>query len=547
MILYYLINSYARGDMMKNILIGLLLMTQVIAEDLPLQLAEEGRLNLVVPAAAGALQKVEVSSGRVFQEKESKALTTDIHFPVGWWRWTDLIVGFTPASDGLVELRLTGPWGKNDDGQLLRMELLWDEVKVAGLVNGSFSKKEADGPLGWQSPWRPYPSAEKWPLMGRELGASWHGRPLVQSFQVKKGRRVRIQLKVRAAPPPDFIEPQRLIGETEAHRANVRLKRGVNLGNCWEAPPGSWGIHYDVGDIDRIAAAGFDHIRVPVGWHFYINQGRISAEFLKQLEPVLERALEKGMVVLLDWHGFKDLVKDPVANRKRFIDGWQTVSRHFKGWPPKLFFELLNEPHGNLKGEFLNQLYAETIEGIRKHHPKRILVVDPGKWSSVRGLGLLRLPPNDERIIVSFHCYDPFEFTHQGASWVGLEALRNVVFPGPPDEPLVVPKGLEGRRQWIEKYNRLGREVNPSSVKTVIEKFDLALAWSKEFGRPLHLGEFGVYQTADTASRQRYARSIREAAEVRGIPWCWWEWKAGFGCWDGEKNMPLLIRELTGK
>ena len=111
---------------------------------------------------------------------------------------------------------------------------------------------------------------------------------------------------------------------------------------------------------------------------------------------------------------------------------------------------------------------------------------------------------------------DPFRFTHQGAEWVGLGDVKDITFDG-----------------------KL-----PSVVK---RRLDDAQAWSKHFGRPVHLGEFGAYRTADDNSRGRYAKAIAEAAEERRIPWCWWEWKAGFGCWDSENDEPFLIQELMGE
>ena len=64
----------------------------------------------------------------------------------------------------------------------------------------------------------------------------------------------------------------------------------------------------------------------------------------------------------------------------------------------------------------------------------------------------------------------------------------------------------------------------------------MARDWSTHFGRPVHLGEFGSHQIADTASRERYLRDVRFLAEQRGIPWTLWEWKAGFGYWDPKQQ-----------
>jgi hypothetical protein len=113
-----------------------------------------------------------------------------------------------------------------------------------------------------------------------------------------------------------------------------------------------------------------------------------------------------------------------------------------------------------------------------------------------------------------------------------------------------MPPGLKDRHgfpQWLEDYNAKPSEANPCSAREVERLMAVAAAWSEHFGRPVHLGEFGAFQTGDLGSRKRYARAVRKAAEKHGIPWCWWEWKAGFGCWDAEQGRSVLIDDLIGR
>jgi len=538
---------------MKSILGCLLVSGVLMGAELPVKAPADGRLHLVVPGDAPPLRDISMEGGVVqlgnwLEDKEAARRLSDVGFPVNGWRWRDYEIRFTPAADGEIEIFLNGPWAEKSPGTLWRQELLWDDVQVDGveLTNGDFSR----GIEGWESPWGPYPEAGAWPLEEAGYGASWHGRPLKRKLPVRGGVEMVLRFKVKAAREPGFIEPRRLGADTPAHRALAKLRRGVNLGNNWEAEPGTWGVGYGTGDIDAIAAAGFDHIRVPVAWHFHWRDGEIDPAFLAELEPVLKRALEKGMAVMLDWHHYEDFVKNPAAHREAFVKGWGTIARHFQSWPGDLWLELLNEPNGPLDGEVLNEAHAAAIREIRKTNPERIIVVNPGAWSTVRMLGDLRLPDDDDRIVVSVHCYDPFEFTHQGASWVGLQDLKGIVFPGPPAEPLELPEALADRpglRQWLVDYNRLPEARNPSSIRPVEAWLSEAAEWSRVYGRPVHLGEFGAFQTADLNSRSRYARAVREAAEKAGIPWCWWEWKAGFGLIDPQNGKELLIDELMGR
>lgn len=501
--------------------------------------AEEGRLQLKAGEAGVPVTALTVDGAWMDPGKNG-----DVSFPIDWWRWTEVKLRFTPAEGGNVALHLSGPWAEGSP----RQEVLWDDFSAVGteVVNGDFAR----GIEGWNSPWKPYPTGQEWPVAGNEaVGASWLGRPLVQELAVKAREPVELRFRVKAAKTPGFRGMKKLEGRTPAHEVAERLKRGVNLGNCWEAPVGSWGMEYTVEDIDRIAAAGFDHVRVPVGWHHRMRDGRITDEFFEEVEPILKRALERGLHIVLDWHAFKEFEEDPEGNQKTFYEGWRQLAEHFKEWPPELCFELLNEPSGKLdraQGGVLNLFYAKTLQVIRAVDEERIVFVSPRKWAVADQLGFLVLPDDERRVIVSFHCYDPFPFTHQQAAWVGFQNVKDVVFPGPPDKPVEVPDDPAWLGAWFKDYGDRSSTPNPSSLASMERSLEKARQWSEAFGRPVHLGEFGAVRQADVASRKRYAKAARMAAETRGIPWCWWEWKVGFGVIDAASGKPLLIDELTG-
>ncbi len=550
---------------MTRSLFPLLALVASLSAAEPVRQASEARLWLKVPAGQPPLQGLRVSNGRATSatwEKDPavRERHSDIVFPIRWWSWSEISVSFTPAHDGPVELTLSGPWAQDKSGTLVRQEILWDDLSADGtdLQNGGFELAADHRPASWTAPWAPYPDTADWPLartealQGKSLAATWHDRPLTQSLQVKAGQLVTLKLHAKAATPPDFTPPKRLGGDTPAHRALSGLKRGVNLGNGWEAPPGnSWGVRFTTDDIDRIAAQGFDHVRVPVAWHFYLKPGKqglqISPALLADLEPVLQRALDRKLAVLLDWHHFDDFTTAPADHLGTFIGGFEAIARHFKSWPPGLFLELLNEPRDALTTEAANPIYQKTIAAIRAIDAKRIIVVSPGQWGQVGELDKLRLPDGDERVIVTVHCYEPFYFTHQGAGWTQLQDLRGIVYPGPPPTPYQIPATLRensGLRAFIDGYNSLPGDQNPSSARTIRETLDAARAWSLYFGRPIHLGEFGCHNPGDHDSRARYLRDVRTLAETRHIPWALWEWKAGFGYWDPQTNRPRFHHSL---
>ena len=83
---------------------------------------------------------------------------------------------------------------------------------------------------------------------------------------------------------------------TPAHQAALKFMRGVNLGNSLEyvanSPAG--GLTYTATDYAQIRSEGFDHVRVPVGWHLYCGPApdfAISGIIFTKVDAVMNGAL----------------------------------------------------------------------------------------------------------------------------------------------------------------------------------------------------------------------------------------------------------------
>ncbi len=516
-------------------------------------LATSARLWIGVPASSAPLS-VSSSIGSVgkanwLSSAAANERLSDVTFPIGFNEWSSSTITFTPAADTTVTLSLLGPWTKTGD----RQEVLYDNIEITGatLTNPDFEETGREGFKSWDSApvsltsW-PLDSAE--PLSGKHLATAWNNRTLSQKFSVKAGTEVSLVVHAKAALPPGLEMPVSLGQDTPAHAAVKKIKRGVNFGNRWEvAPPFSWQIPYSLQDVDQAAAEGFDHIRIPISWHHYLSRkdGKlsISPELTDEIDPIIDRALEKGLHVIIDWHHFDELTSDPDSYQLRFVDGWKVIAKRYADRSENLWFELINEPKDELTTERLNILQAHAIDAIRRIAPDRTLLVTTGLWGAINELPKLRLPADEDNLIVTVHNYEPFNFTHQGASWTGMSDLKHVRYPGPPETPLAVPDSMKDRGDitgFIHSYNTLPEDKNPSSLSAIKPRFDEAKKWSEASGRPVHLGEFGVVTTADPDDRVRYVRDMRTLAESHDIPWTLWDWKAGFAYWDSKTNTPLL-------
>lgn len=332
---------------------------------------------------------------------------------------------------------------------------------------------------------------------------------------------------------------------TPAYRAAEWFQRGANLGDYLEANRRWRQVEVSAEEFAQMKKEGFDHVRVPIGWHQYAGPGpefTLEPEIFAKVDFVVTNALQNKLAVMINLHHFNALDQNPTNATAEFLAIWRQIAAHYQDFPKQLVFELDNEPHENATTALMNPIYAQTIAEIRRTNPQRTIVVEPGGWGGIGELNKLVLPP-DDNVIVSAHCYEPFYFTHQGATWTsGQTPVTGIVFPGPPAQPLVPDPKLSLKnymRDWIEKYNTLPADKNPSSPQAFMGKLKFVHAWSEYYGRPVHLGEFGAYTKADEPSRVNFYSAFRRAAEKEKLGWCIWDWSSGFRYWDKKNNCPM--------
>lgn len=538
-----------------HLLVVISAIAPAVAAAEPVKLAESARFDVTAHPRVQSLDDARVIEGGAtisrmnWIPESERPLSLTVSFPVTHRGWRTAAVRFTPARSGMITLTLMGPWEEAEKGVIYKQEILWDDVRIEGAPPGNGGFEAGKTPAGWHfegpglvGPQPDVPAAE-----GASCARTWHNRPLAATIPVDRGRPVTIRLSARAVRPAGFVEMKRIAGRsTPAHRAAKRFLRGANLGNGLEVPPGQdWGVHYTPDDLDHIRSEGFDHARIPIGWHHYTGPGpdyRIPPEFFARVDQLVDAGLKRGLAVLINIHHFDDFTTDPKGQTPRFLAIWKQIAMHYAKAPEGLAFELLNEPKDAATTEVVNPIYAEAIRLIRRVDPHRTIFVGPGRWNSVDELSRLRLPDDDRNLIVTVHNYDPFFFTHQGATWAGPDTkVTGIIFPGPPRTPLIPDPKLklsQGVRDWIARYNTEPTATNPGSPRVIQAAVDKAKEWSDYYGRPVHFGEFGCFTTADHASRANYYRAFREAAEKAGVGWAIWDWKAGFRYWDEKAGRP---------
>jgi endoglucanase len=258
----------------------------------------------------------------------------------------------------------------------------------------------------------------------------------------------------------------------------------------------------------RVKEAGFDFVRLPVRWNTHAEQEApytIDPAFFERVDQVVEWAMARDLTIIIDFHHYEEMMWDPWSNKERYLGIWKQVAEHYKDHPSSVLFELLNEPNDQLNAQLWNQYIVESLAVVRETNPTRDVVIGAANWNSHEWLSTLDVP-DDEHLIVTFHYYSPFEFTHQGAEWAGEEAQK-----------------------WLGTT----WDATDAEKAEVSANFDLVAVWAARHGNVrILLGEFGAYERAPQDSRLRWTEFVRGEAERHGFAWAYWEMASGFGAYD---------------
>ena len=293
---------------------------------------------------------------------------------------------------------------------------------------------------------------------------------------------------------------------------SLPIGRCVNMGNSLETPTeGSWGgKKIDAADFKRIADAGFNTIRLPVRWSTRASDTApysIDPAFMAQVKTVVDDARKVGLNVILNSHHFEEIHKDPSgANIAKLAGMWTQIATAFADQPESnLWFEIENEPHDKFNDSNLLKVLNPALAEIRKSNPTRPVIIGGEFWSGVNSLKTLQLP-DDPNIVPTFHYYDPFNFTHQGATWVDPSPPLGRKYGGPEDKKLL-QNDLQKVRDYVART-----------------------------GKTPFMGEFGAYSTVPIEDRVNYQKTIRVAFDQIGIGMCAWAYTNTFPLWDQEKK-----------
>jgi hypothetical protein len=338
-------------------------------------------------------------------------------------------------------------------------------------------------------------------------------------------------------------------------------------------------------DLRRLRETGLDFIRLPVDpGPFLAADAATRGKLLDMLDAAVSATLDAGLGIIVNvqangathyWNPDRmisstaapafDLYRELVAELAGRLERFR---------PGKVALEPVNEPSQTCASNVWSQVQLSLLTAARALSATLPLVVTGGCGSMVSGLTALDPAPLApyEPILFTFHFYEPYLFSHQGAPWMRepvYRSLNNVPWPasaGSLERTLASVRArmaqdtetAEDAKQAAyaetERVLKVYFEAKPD--RWFVDKYLAeARAWADGHGlapERIIMGEFGALRTdaryvaAPNPDRARYIADVRQSAEAFGFPWAFWDLFDGMGMMDDTTRVldPDIIAAL---
>ncbi|TIV44095.1 MAG: glycoside hydrolase family 5 protein, partial [Mesorhizobium sp.] len=326
-----------------------------------------------------------------------------------------------------------------------------------------------------------------------------------------------------------------------AGAATFSMKRGLNLDRwvTWPTedkwsdrrailPYPEWRKFLKQDDLKALKDAGLDFLRMPVDPSPFLSD-RTEALRDDLYASVLDSARminRAGLKVIVDLHlipagGDRKIGMGQVMDGPATFDAYAEVVRNMaktlaREDPKQVALELMNEPIVDCDANGTNlwpDRQKKLFAAARASATRLTLILTGGCFSNAESLA--RIDPGtipDDNIIWTFHSYDPFLLTHQGATWAGdfIQYVTGLPYPltAVPKPQLdvtldTIRDRIKAEAPWARQSGMLAyldEQVaamdSPEKLAAVMDApFRTVDAWAKANGikpQDITLGEFGM-------------------------------------------------------
>lgn len=291
---------------------------------------------------------------------------------------------------------------------------------------------------------------------------------------------------------------------------NSLLGAGVNGYKIIANGIPNWPSSYYIG----LKAAGFSSVRIV--FEANLSGNDVTSESLVTLRTIIDECLSAGLIPVLDYHYTQ---WDTYTTEKGaiFVVDWAAIASVFDDYAyDELVFELSNEPN-TVSAAIWNTLASDLVTAIRGQDADRIIMLSPLVYGHIEGLSTFVLP-DDDKLILSIHYYNPIWMVYQGCTWVGdMNGLPYVGTHWQNIQPMI--DNLEEEFKPVFNFQAANNNI------------------------PVCIGEWGTVIYADSLSRIKYYTLLARWFEQKGFSHQVWEYNDWFGIM---RNPSLGVTSLTG-
>ena len=382
--------------------------------------------------------------------------------------------------------------------------------------------------------------------------------------------------------------------QTAASAASFQAKRGIAL-DVWVTWPAEedwaqegvlspfpeWRKSVGEAELKSLKNKGFDFVRMPIDPAVLVSPQTpdIRDRLIADIADAVTLINGEGLKVIVDLHampaggnrqtGTKEILGD-AAIFDTYLESVRQIGAVLKDRDPTLVaFELFNEPVIDCDEEGTNlwpDMLKRAFAAARASTLKTTLILSGACWGSAEALAKIN-PAEfpDDNLIWSFHSYEPFLFSHQGATWAGDFAPHVFGLPFPLHEASdeTREKAYETIRQRISDNASFTRRSglltyfdeqiaaidSQEELEAAMNKpFETVAAWAKSNAIDpsiILLGEFGMIRQeygndhiVPAAERARFYRRTVEIAEKHGFAWSMWSYGGAFGLVESFESKP---------
>lgn len=396
-----------------------------------------------------------------------------------------------------------------------------------------------------------------------------------------------------------FVGAAPLFSAEAKQPTQVAFRRGVNawpwfsLTREYPAPRTDYGEPpFQTGrpvptasDLRVLYASGLDFVRIPVDpGPFLAGDRKQKGALLDSLMGAVDTALGVGLHVIVNvqangathyWNPERMIssVDAPAFQQYRILVG-EIAQRLDQFSLNGVVLEPVNEPPQACGSPVWLDIQDRLLGSARSANPSLPLVATGSCGSMVPGLTALdpaRLQ-SYEPLFFTFHFYEPYLFSHQGAPWMRepvYRSLNNVPWPASAGSLEATLAAVRDRMARDRETPEAARRAAYAETERVLKDYfnanvdrpfidhylGMCRDWADSHGITpdrIIMGEFGAlrsddrYVAAPPGDRARYVRDVRLSAEKFGFPWAFWNLFDGMGMMDDTTRAldPAIIDAL---